>query len=70
MGGSIFYRWQGADDALIVGDFLVGIEGDVEVNLYEFTSCQLSVFEEVRVRREGLRWKAGCQARAENYLLE
>lgn len=29
----IFDGWEGADDALVVCDFLVGVEGDVEVDL-------------------------------------
>lgn len=29
-----------ADDALVVGDFLVGVEGDIEVNLEIFVRAQ------------------------------
>jgi len=29
----VFDGGDGADDALVVGDFLVGVEGDVEVDL-------------------------------------
>jgi hypothetical protein len=36
----IFDRGEGADYALVVGDLLVGVEGDVEVDLE--TRCELS----------------------------
>ncbi len=29
----ILDRWDGADNSLVVGDFSVGVEGDVEINL-------------------------------------
>lgn len=37
MFNGIFDRWEGADDALVVGDFGVGlfVERDVEVDLFE-----------------------------------
>ncbi len=34
MFAGVFDGGKGADDALIVGDVLVGVERDVEVNLY------------------------------------
>lgn len=39
MFASIFDRWKCTDNALIVGDFIGGIEGDIEINLLE--QCKL-----------------------------
>lgn len=45
----VFNRGESADDALVVGDFLVGVEGDVEVNLLSELVCGANHWQETRI---------------------
>lgn len=42
-------RGESADDALVVGDFLVGVEGDIEVNLLSELVCGANYWQKTRI---------------------
>ncbi len=67
MGGGIFYGGERADDALVVGDFLVGVEGNVEVDLDE--RGELSIERGRSGGSSKASWEIRVEALASEHLL-